>query len=142
MGAKFFAVFLALGVITVLLTAVLFDLTALHDKVDAMASAAPSPVLLEEYGSEWDFGTPELVSPAPPLFPPLIIEKTVVVETPAKEILVEKAPSAPVRPWWCGLASDVGFDPEACREAVAPGISPAEPEAPALAPENRPETSG
>ena len=46
MGAKLFAVCLALGVVAVLLAAVLFDLAALHDKVDAPASAGQSPALL------------------------------------------------------------------------------------------------
>ena len=121
-GVRFFAVCLALWVVAVLLAAVLFDLALLHGKVDGLraATAVPSPTLSMEADSEWDFGPPALVSLAPPLFPPLIIEKTVVVETPAKEIVVEKVPSAPKRPWWCGPVAGLGFAPGVCREAEIP----------------------
>ena len=129
-GAKFFAVYLALGVVAVLLAAVLFDLAALHDKVDGprAASAVPSPTLSMEDGSKWDFELePE---PAPPEFPPVIVKKIVVIEkTPGPPAGFTEVPSPS---WWCGLAVELGFDPSVCREIDAPEISPAEPALPAV----------
>ena len=132
-GAMFFGVFLALGVTVVLLAAVLFELAALHGKVDGprAASAAPSPTLSMEDGSKWDFRPASRpLPPAPPEFPPVILKKNVVVEKTVNT--AAGFDEVPAPPLWCGLAVELGFDPSVCREIDAPEISPAEPALPAV----------
>ena len=129
-GVRFFAVCLALGVVAVLLAAALFDLALLHGKVDAVISAGPSTAL-EDNDSGWRYEAPAPPPPVPvtpaPEFPPVIVEKTVVLEkiadTPAGSTGV------PPPPWWCAPAAGLGFDPEACRKAETPLEAPSGPKA-------------
>ncbi len=133
-GAVFFGVFAVLGVVVVLAVAVLFDVSALHSKLDAVAetgSAAPSAGGPMEDESAWKFKVPAPEPVPPSAFPPIVVEKEIIVERPTPDGV--RVPPLVVggkasRPWWCPFAVIFGAARTVCSEVEAsPGVSPPPP---------------